>query len=179
MTYNEASHTYRDGDTIIPSVTQVLAPSNKWYTPGSAEKGVAVHEVCAKWAAAPGLFLHDEYVDSFILWHYSHNPRLLLAEQMFEAEINGLRFAGRYDLLFQMNQQKVLVDIKTGRKANWHQAQIAAYSIACKPARAIVLYLHDDMTYTETVVAGGALAAGILIFEDKLRKYYDQPVQGS
>lgn len=172
MIFDEVSHTYTDAGIRIPSVTQVLAPSG-WYAPEAAQRGIDVHEACVKWARGLDGFEEAPYVDSFVLWHFKHNPTLLSAEDIVDGSLDGIRYAGRYDLYMMIDGKRTLIDLKTGVKAPWHQAQIAAYALAVlpKPARCLILYLHDDMTYTEDWLTSSQLVAGCKAFQNALRKY--------
>jgi hypothetical protein len=81
-----------------------------------------------------------------------------------------MRYAGRLDGLAMIESKLTVIDWKTGVKAKWHRAQVGAYSIVKKPASALVLYLHDDTTYTEDWVN---MAEGIKAFRDKIEEHYE------
>jgi hypothetical protein len=172
MNYDDATHTYTDGRVVVPSVTQLLAPPCGFYTPGSAERGKEVHEACVKYARSKTDFNMSPYVDSFCFWYWKHNPKLISAEEMLENNIDGMRYAGRYDMLVNISGQKVLIDIKTGVKAKWHIAQLAAYALVVKPAKCMVLYLRDDMTCVEQWLSSADLVNGIKALRFALGVYY-------
>lgn len=175
MEYDAGLHKYTDSGVNIPSVTKLLSPPCAFYSPGSAERGTKIHEACTKWAHGPEGYESSPYVNSFVLWHFKYNPMLLCAEEIIEGNLDGMRYAGRYDMLFIIDGKRVLVDIKTGVKAKWHVAQMAAYSLAVKPAKCLLLYLHSDMTYAESWLSSADLVLGISTFRQALEKYYDVP----
>jgi hypothetical protein len=83
-----------------------------------------------------------------------------------------MRYAGRLDGLAMVEGKLTLIDWKTGVKAKYHHAQVGAYSLVEKPAQGLVLYLHDDMTYTEDWMSPTDLLAGIQQFRKALEDYY-------
>jgi RecB family exonuclease len=177
MEYDDARHIYTLNGVIIPSVTQILAPSSSYYTPKSAERGTLVHKQVQDYATKimhneSGPFPSEPYLDSFALWCFAYNPTFLKIEEIVEGSIDGYRFAGRLDLIVEVNKTPRLIDVKTGVKAPWHHAQVAAYSITQTAARCEVLYLHNDMTYTEDVLTTSQLVEGIQFFRYKMREYH-------
>jgi len=173
MIYDGERHRYSDGERVIPSVTQILSPPSRWYAPGSAERGTRIHLDCVNWAKNPDSAIqgNDFHSDAFILWHFRRSPRLLASEEMVDHVAGGKRYAGRFDLLMEIDGDRVLVDIKTGNPAKWHEAQIAAYALAVKPDRCLLLYLRKDMTYVESWLSPHALADGIAAFLQALEDY--------
>ena len=175
MDYQEAGHIYSDHGKIIPSVTTILNPPSvkKWYTHGSDSRGTLAHERCAAYALQPKGFPYESYVDSFALFCYKHNPKWIAVEEIIDGCVDGLRYAGRLDGLAEIGGKLTLVDWKTGVRAKYHHAQVGAYAIAKKPAQGLVLYLHDDMTYSEDWMSTSDLVAGIQEFRGKIKEYYE------
>jgi hypothetical protein len=174
MDYAAEGHIYSDHGKIIPSVTTILNPpaTKQWYTHGSDKRGTLAHERCAAWALKPEGFPYEPYVDSFAMFCYKYNPKWLAIEEIIDGCVDGLRYAGRLDLLGEIKKYDTVVDIKTGKPAAWHAAQIGAYALAKKAGRGLILYLHDDMTYSEEWLTGSSLLSGIKYFVLKLEEYY-------
>ena len=51
--------------------------------------------------------------------------------------------------------------------------QVGAYAIIKKPRRGLVLYLHDDMTYSEDWMSPSDLVSGIQEFRVKIKEFYE------
>ena len=173
MEYQEEGHVYSDHGKIIPSVTTILngPSSKKWYTHGSDKRGTLAHAGCAAYALKPAGFPYETYVDSFALWCFKHNPKWLAVEEIIDGCVDGMRYAGRLDGFCEIDGS-VLVDWKTGHKALWHAAQVGAYALVKKPKRGLVLYLHDDMTFSEFWMSPSELVLGIQIFRQKIKEFY-------
>jgi hypothetical protein len=171
-------HEYRDGDTIVKSVTQILKSAgyidDRWYKPGSAERGSAVHEFCDQYAQGKridgvGRQLNGlEYVNAFASWMRKTGAYAIDVETMIDNTIDGFRYCGRYDLLAEIQQRRVLVDIKTGAAQSWHVIQMAAYAMAVDPQRIMVLYLKPDGRYKERYIAPVELITGISTWRSAL-----------
>ena len=175
LKFTEKGHIYQDGEKIIPSVSVILNPSasKKWYTHGSDKRGTLAHERCAAYALNPVGFPYEPYVDAFALWCWKHNPKWLSVEEIIDGEVDGLRYAGRLDLFGDIDDGSTVVELKSGVKARWHKAQVGAYAIIKKPRRGLVLYLHDDMTYSEDWMSPSDLVSGIQEFRVKIKEYYE------
>lgn len=185
MTFDASAHEYRDGETIIRSVTQILSDAGvidyKWSNREAMERGSAVHELAERYAqgiredkkgrAIDGL----EWVKPFAEWMAVSGAYALETEAMVSGLINGHRYAGRFDLLALINGKRVLVDIKTGGGAKWHPAQLAAYSMArfdstgepVNPDSCMILYLQRD-SYREAYIPSSELVEGIQTFKEAI-----------
>jgi RecB family exonuclease len=175
--YDDRTHTYRDGAEILPSVTTVLSSyfgiDERFYKPGAAERGRDVHSLCADYAAGLPVKPPPElqgYVDAFKQWIFDTLARVLEIEQIIEGEIDGRRYAGRYDLLVNLGGKVTLVDIKTGARCIWHVAQVAAYALRARPrpAQGMVLYLTARGEYRENFHPPRELLQGIETFKAAL-----------
>jgi hypothetical protein len=91
---------------------------------------------------------------------------------MIDGEVDGFRFAGRFDGLGEIEEDRTLVDWKSGVKSTKFRAQLGAYSLVTKPRRGLVLYLRNDMTYKEHWMPSSELAQGIQEFRGLIREYY-------
>lgn len=178
MIFDPVRHEYRDGDTLIPSVTQILAASglinDRWYSEESRELGSAVHTLCERYANGErfddtGRELEGlEYVNAFSAWMRDTRAYAIMTECIIDHVLNGHRYAGKFDLLAEIGGKRVLIDLKTGAKAKWHHAQIAAYSLAMNPDRGAVLYLRAGGTYKEDRLTGTEMVVGIEKFKECL-----------
>ena len=83
---------------------------------------------------------------------------------MIEGEIDGHRYAGKYDLMVEIQGKRVLIDIKTGAKAKWHPVQLAAYAMQSKPHSAMDLYLKANGKYAASWLTPGQLVEGARTF---------------
>lgn len=178
MTFDPVLHEYRDGDVIIPSVTQVLKRAghidDRWYSEEARERGSAVHELCERFSK--GIRTDDlgrllaslEYVNSFAAWMKRSRAYAIETESLISHTVNGYRYAGKYDLLAEIYGKRVLIDYKTGAKAPWHYAQIAAYSLAVNPDAAMILYLKPTGKCIEYWLSPSEILQGIRVFKDAL-----------
>lgn len=178
LLYDEEAHAYSDGWERIPSVTQVLSSffriDPRFYSPDAAARGTLAHELCAAYAAGDRSPLTNGYAKAFAQWAFDTGASVLKIEEMVEGSLGGRRYAGRYDLLAQVNGVPVLVDIKTGAKVPWHHAQVAAYSLVAKPARAMVLYVAEDGTYTPDWLTAGHMLKGASVFRRALMEWKNE-----
>ena len=178
MTFDPVLHEYRDGDLIIPSVTQVLKRAgiidDRWYSEEAREQGSAVHELCERFAhgvrndntGRPMASL--EYVNAFASWMKKSRTYAIQTENIIDFTLNGYRYAGKFDLLAEIGGRRILVDYKTGAKAPWHPTQIAAYALGTNPDGAMILYLKKDGTFVDSWLTPFELIRGIQAFKDAL-----------
>jgi hypothetical protein len=180
MTFDPILHEYRDGETIIPSVTQILKAAglidDRWFTAEARERGSAVHSLCQRYANGErrddlGRELSSlEYVNALAAWFRARKPYAIATEQMIEGCIDGHRYAGTFDLIAEVGKMVWLIDYKTGPGMKWHPAQIAAYALAVNPDRCMMLHLRADGTYKEAFIQGRALLDGLEDFRKSLKK---------
>jgi len=182
MTFDSALHEYRDGDTVVPSVTQVLKAAghidDRWFSQEAADRGSAVHELCDRYARGmrydrdgTNLLVSYPYLSSFSKWLRDTGAYVVRTETGIDAVLAGRRFAGRYDILADIDGKMTVVDIKTSSgAARWHQIQVAAYAYACKATHAAVLYLKPHMAYRERRLNAAEVLTGIADFTDALKR---------
>lgn len=178
MTFDPALHEYRDGDTIIESVTQILKRAglidDRWFSEEARDRGSAVHTLCERYAHGirfdnTGRPLASlQYVNAFAQFIEDFGAYAIDTETLIYGEINGHRYAGKYDLLAEIKSKRVLIDIKTGAKAKWHPVQLAAYAMQAKPHSAMDLYLKANGTYQASWLTPGQLVDGGRIFKSAL-----------
>jgi len=172
--YEDDWHIYHDGMDIIPSVTQVLSPSSHFYTPGSAERGTEIHELCAEYARDSSQWPADPYIEAFALWCRARAPKWIVIDSkaspyLLEGTIDGRRFAGRPDLIAMIDGKRTVVDIKSGVKAAWHKAQVSIYAYCDKAEKALLLYLRPDISYREDWISTSEMVDGIRLFRERLK----------
>lgn len=154
ITFDSASHIYRHGGRIVPSVTQVLSILNDFsdvhpdYLEASRAFGQHVHAMIDLDNRGQ---LDEEALDGELL-PYLNQWRLFLRESKFEVTASELRvhnkalgYAGTCDTLIGQGTSWVL-DIKTGAVPKSVGAQLAAYQMALdpKPRRRLCLALDYD-----------------------------------
>jgi hypothetical protein len=172
--FNPAKHEYRDGGTVIPSVTQILKTAgiidDRFYTVQARDRGTNAHSLCEQYAKGKCVDATVPYVNAFALWKAETGAETLSVETTIDHSIDGLRYCGRYDLLAEIRGKPVLIDIKTGYPAAWHSIQMAAYALAVNPAFCMVLYVKDNGAYKERYLTPRELVNGIAQWKDALRR---------
>ena len=178
MTFDPALHEYSDGDVIILSVTQILKRAgyidDRWFSEEARDRGSAVHTLCERYAH--GIRLDNagraltslQYVNAFARFIEDFGAYAIDTETMIDGDIEGHRYAGKYDLLAEIGGKRVLIDLKTGAKAKWHPLQLAAYAMQAKPHSAMDLYLKADGTYSASWLTPAQLVDGIRLFRSAL-----------
>lgn len=137
LRFDRVAHEYSINGIVVPSVTQLLERagyiSDVFYARGAAERGQAVHQLCADFDL--GVFTDPATVTS------SHKGYLLayaaaLAvlqptwEQIEVAHINQVyRFGGRPDRVGRYAGAQVIVELKSGAPEPYHQIQTALHDI--------------------------------------------------
>ena len=172
MLYDPIKHEYDGGRS--PSVTTILKAAgyidDRWMTEEGRERGSAVHELCERYAMGErfdkkGRELASlEYVNAFANWMRDTSAYAITTECIIHHTLCGRPYAGRFDLLAEIQCKRRLVDLKTGAKAKWHKIQIAAYALAkfndeslVNPDQCSCLYLKADGNYKEDRASGAEL----------------------
>lgn len=184
--FNTELHEYSDQGVIIPSVTQILQDAGyidaRWFTAESRDRGSAVHTLCERYAKGErkdnaDRWLHNlEYVNAFARWFYYARPYLIASECVVSHTLNGKRYAGKFDGIYEIGGRRILVDVKTGARAKWHPIQLVAYSLAelndgtkVNPDAMMDLYLKPDGTYRECYVTGAEMVKAIDDFKEAMK----------
>lgn len=160
LTFDEASHTYRYGDTVVPGVTSILAPLTNFagippaILAAKADLGRRVHLACE--------LLDDDdldedsieddvagYLQAYRLFKTETRAEILLNEQrVFDPLYN---FAGTLDRVYRLDGFKWLTDLKTCIATPMSAGpQTAAYMRALGDTtvtRRAALRLRPDGTY--------------------------------
>lgn len=178
MNFDPVLHEYSDGDVIIPSVTQVLKRAglidDRWFSEEARDRGSAVHTLCERYAHGvrfdnTGRPLASlQYVNAFAAFVSEFGAYAINTETMIEGNIDGYRYAGKYDILAEIQGKRVLIDIKTGEKAKWHPVQLAAYAMQINPHSAMDLYLKPNGKYIASWLTPGQIVDGIRQFKEAI-----------
>lgn len=139
LTFDPEPHTYRKGEIILPSVTQILKDvgliDTTFFTPEHAERGTLVHKATEFWDET-GMD-DDTFPEEFS--GYLNAWKRFLEETGFEAShielscYSKLGYAGTVDRIGKTHKvNPLLLDIKTGSPQPWHPLQLAAYSLMIK-----------------------------------------------
>lgn len=180
-------HVYSLDGTTIPSVTQILQDAGyidaRWFTAEARDRGSAVHTLCERYAIGErkdnaGRPLESlEYVNAFAAWMNKYHAYAIATECIVNHTLNGKRYAGKFDGLYDIHGVKTLVDVKTGARAKWHPIQLVAYSLAemndgtkVNPGAMMDLYLKADGSYKAVYVTGAEAVDAIGRFKEILVK---------
>ena len=183
MLYDPIKHEYDGGR--VPSVTTVLKDAgyidDRWMTEEGRERGSAVHILCERYAngerfSATGYELAGyEYVNAFAAWMRDTMAYAITTECIIHHTLNGRPYAGRFDLLAEINGKRRLTDLKTGAKAKWHKIQITAYALTrfddeslVNPDQCSCLYLRADGSYKEDRASGAEMVENIALWKNAL-----------
>lgn len=153
-----------------PSVTEILEAvgitSSRYYKPGAAERGTAVHKMLEDYdvLGIPGEGLFFEAYLSFLK---RAEPKIIAIERFVFVE--DPRYGGTLDRVMEIDGMTYVVDIKTGWPASWHEIQLAAYARAYGAVdRIAALYLKDGVPKFREY----DLAKGLARWAEALEKYY-------
>ena len=189
ITFNAERHEYADAETgeIIRSVTTVLKDAglidDRWFSAEARDRGSAVHALCERYANGVRLDKLGrsldclEYVIAFANWMADYKPYAITTEATISHAINGKRYAGRFDGLYDVKGRRILVDVKTGTKLPWHKAQLAAYSLGTlnsgekvNPDACACLYLSANGEYKYSPCNTLEILEGVKLFKSALEK---------
>ncbi len=153
-----------------PSVTEILAAvgitSSRFYKPGAAERGTAVHKMLEDYdvLGIPGEGLFFEAYRSFLS---RAEPKIIAIERFVFVE--DPRYGGTLDRVMEIDGEIYVVDIKTGWPASWHEIQLAAYARAYGAVdRIAALYLKDGIPRFREY----DLKQGLARWDEALQKFY-------
>lgn len=156
--FDPDTHSYWNGDTRVPSVTQILSPlTNLGHIPKAilqraADRGTAVHKATELFDL--GMLDHtsisDEvkpYLDAWIRFLLDHKGDPIDIEQLVYHD--GLAYAGTLDRRMLVDGVESIVDIKTSKTIYPTVGpQLAAYAHACDASLARhAVQLKADGTY--------------------------------
>ena len=144
-----------ESGTPLISVTQVLELRGRidknWFTPESAARGSAVHELTevfdmdTKLAGFTCPEAYRGYLAAYAAFIKTMRPVYHATEVKVTNDLLGL--GGRIDRIAEMFGQHGLLDLKTGQPSPWHGMQLAAYNVLRPTGCRWALYLRDNGTY--------------------------------
>ena len=155
LTFDEPTHTYRDGDRLIAGVTDViraagLMPSMAFVPHSALDRGRYVHRAIAWWleGALDETNLDPEIVprlDAYKLFRSDVGDRLSVIE--WETPRMLSTFAGTPDQVVMLDGVRTVIDLKCGGTEPWHAIQGSAYQHLTESAARAGLYLRPNGTY--------------------------------
>lgn len=139
LTFDAETHTYRVGEEVIPSVTQILKDvgliDTSFFKPEHAERGTVVH-------AATQFFdetgMDDDTVPDDLLgyleaWKKFREETGFTPSHIEQSLYSKQGYAGTVDRIGKTHKiNPILLDIKTGPPQPWHRLQLAAYALMSK-----------------------------------------------
>jgi len=166
LAFDEATHTYRWGGRVVPSVTQVLADLKDWSAiprdrlARAQKEGVAIHKM-VEWHlkgvldvdTLPG-WMRQRHA---ALLKFQDEHRLTVRSQECPLYNSKYRYAGTYDIDGDLDGSPALIDIKrslyggriTGLQlAGYHGLLTPNLGFADMSRRRFALQLKDDGNYS-------------------------------
>lgn len=141
FSFDEVSHTYRLGDRVLPSVTQIIGPLTDWSkVPADVLDrkrafGSAVHLACELDDAGEldEAATHPEVMQRVVAWRQylaAAHARVLFCEGQLRTHHPRLGFAGTPDRVVRVEDEHWLIDLKTSDLASrtWG-VQLAGYQL--------------------------------------------------
>ena len=163
LKFEENTHTYTIDGIELPSVTTIMEPlKNRSYSGISesvmekaAQRGSDVHNSIENYIKFDIIDIPDEYkgyFDAYLKWWNTFHPEVIASEAKVYHKL--LRYAGTIDLVLNINNEIVLVDIKTTAtlKEDLCGVQLEGYYQALKSHGILVdkkaiLHLSSDGEY--------------------------------
>lgn len=153
LTFNEEIHEYRYEGRKVPSVTGILSSldfiEDEFFTLESQERGIKVHRITELYDLGS---LDEDTVDprlaGYLKAWITFQEATGLVFTMIEHRVYhpGFAYAGTLDRKgVDKKGHTILLDIKTGVKAVWHQYQLGGYALCCQPADELMtVHLMED-----------------------------------
>lgn len=134
--YNDSDHTYWVGNVRLPSVTEILQDegfiNNTWYDEWSCTRGTYVHRAIELYNS--GALLESDlderlvpYLDAWRRFKENVSIQIIASEKMVYSAI--FQYAGRLDILCEINREKSIIDLKSGIVDSATALQLAGYAI--------------------------------------------------
>lgn len=190
LKFDAAQHIYRWGDTVVPSVTQIMEDVgviDYSHIPDgirgmALERGSLVHEITAMDDEDQ---LEESSVDEALMpyllaWRkFRADSQLVMSMVEHRAYNPTFRYAGTLDrsgtiAINGANQADVLVDLKTNDAPEWTRFQTAAYAAffeSPRRFRRLAVELHKDATYRVQEFSGSDWQKDFGIFCSFLTTY--------
>lgn len=139
LTFEPETHTYRVGEEIIPSVTQILKEvgliDTSFFTPEHAERGTLVHGATQFWDETG---MEDDTIPGELLgyleaWKKFREETGFIPSHIEQSLYSRQGYAGTVDRIGKTHKiNALLLDIKSGPPQPWHRLQLAAYALMVK-----------------------------------------------
>lgn len=137
--FDEERHEYSDAaGNVVRSVTQIIGDywpiDRSHYSEEPRARGTAIHaaleEIDKKKSSysSYSMLPHFDYIEAWELFKADTGYQVEQTEQPFIYE--EYSYAGTVDRVGMMQRERVLIDIKTGGPADWHELQQGAYAAA-------------------------------------------------
>lgn len=137
ITFDPEKHEYRIDGQVVISVTQALKEAGlidaTWFNDYACERGKLVHEACALYDRddLDESSLDPELVPYVDAWKKFRDDSGFEPEKIEQIVFNSpYNYIGTVDVLGKINDQRVIIDRKTGSPQPWHALQLAAYAEA-------------------------------------------------
>jgi hypothetical protein len=137
----EETHTYWAGNTNYPSVTTILQEAgltnkNRFYDDFSRTRGVYVHKAIELYNK--GELAEDDlderlspYLMAWKNFKENSNIEIIESEKMLFNDL--YKYAGRLDIVCQINREDSIIDLKSGQVDAVTALQLAGYAMALSP----------------------------------------------
>ncbi|RZV39871.1 MAG: hypothetical protein EVJ48_02820 [Candidatus Acidulodesulfobacterium acidiphilum] len=130
LIFDKENHLYYWEGRLVPSVTEILKKSgiidDRFFKPGSAEKGTRIHELCEQIAKREEPDEENGYTKAFRKFLEDTKIEPAEVETSYYSELD---FAGTMDIIALFRGELVIIDIKTGAYQEWWPLQLAGYSM--------------------------------------------------
>ncbi len=154
---DEATHLYTLGDRKLISVTQGISIlDTRWRDPWYLERGRLIHLACEYYDRGELDFSTVDpqirsYLDAYIKFLTDTKFKVTAVE--YRLSHPTLFYAGTLDRIGILNQNEVLIDIKSGAKVDTDELQGAGYWELCRANGTSIkkifdLYLKDNGNYS-------------------------------
>jgi len=136
LTFDPIKHEYRKDGVVVPSVTQILSAEgfvdSRWFDEWSRGRGSMVHKAIEFYNEGD---LDEDtldpvlvpYVEAWKEFKELTRCKIVLAEQMVCSEIYG--YAGTLDIFGAIDDQEIIIDLKSGAVSKATGLQLAAYAL--------------------------------------------------
>lgn len=180
---DEATHTYTIGNRKLISVTQGISIlDNRWRDPWYLERGRLVHLACE-------YYDRDEldestvdpqirpYLDAYM--KFKEDTKFEVTAIEYQLSHPHFFYAGTLDRIGILNQNEVLIDLKSGAKVDTDELQGAGYWELCRAngtsiKKVFDLYLHDNSTYSLIEIKNPKILLPVFLATLTLAKWRDK-----
>lgn len=136
LTFEPETHEYRIGEQVVPGVTTILRPAIGYFgtrDEQAAARGEAVHWGCEMVDAGEPADVDPDY-EGYIEAYRQFLRETGAVVEAFEMRVfhSGWMYAGTLDRLVRWQDERCLLDLKTGTIAPWMGMQAVAYGKALK-----------------------------------------------